>query len=145
MDQYGRPPIIANPPREGSPMKSPIAALALFGILAASPVWAQAQYQPPASRSTLPNAPLPSTSGAPNGSSPGDNKVYPGSAVPEPTPVHELRPPTIALPNEPIEPYLLSKENGPFMVMARVFRGVDAERMAMALTKELRHDFHLPA
>ena len=65
--------------------------------------------------------------------------------MPEPTPVHELRPPTVELPDEPIEPYLLSKENGPFMVMAKVFRGVDAERMAMALAKELRHDFHLPA
>jgi hypothetical protein len=49
------------------------------------------------------------------------------------------------LPNEPIEPYLLSKENGPFMVLARVFRGVDAERMALALVKELRNEYNLPA
>jgi hypothetical protein len=126
-------------------MKSPIAALALFGTLAASPVWAQSLFQPPASRSTLPNAPLPSTSGALDNSAPKDGKVYPGSALPEPTPVHELRPPTVELPNEPIEPYLLSKENGPFMVMAKTFRGVDAERMALALVKELRNEFHLPA
>ncbi len=127
-------------------MKSPIAALALFGTLAASPVWAQSQFQPPASQSTLPTAPLPSTSPAADESSPNDNKVYPArSPLPEPTPVHELRPPTIELPNEPIEPYLLSKENGPFMVMAKTFRGVDAERMALALAKELRHEFHLPA
>ena len=127
-------------------MKSPIAALALFGTLAASPVWAQSLFQPPASRSTPPNAPLPSTSGATDGSSPNDNKANPArTAVPEPTPVHELRPPTVELPNEPIEPYLLSKENGPFMVMARTFRGVDAERMALALVKELRQEYQLPA
>lgn len=127
-------------------MKSPIAALALFSTLAASAVWAQAQYQPPASQRTLPTAPLPSTSAPTDGSSPYGNPANPiRTTVPEPTPVHELRPPTIALPDEPIEPYLLSKENGPFMVMARVFRGVDAERLALALTKELRNEFHLPA
>ncbi len=48
-------------------------------------------------------------------------------------------------PHEPIEPYLLSKENGPFMVLARIFRGPDAERMALALVKELRNDYKLPA
>ena len=31
------------------------------------------------------------------------------------------------------------------MVMAKVFRGPDAERMALALCKELRQDFGLPA
>ena len=31
------------------------------------------------------------------------------------------------------------------MVLARVFRGVDAERMALALVKELRHEYKLPA
>ena len=31
------------------------------------------------------------------------------------------------------------------MVLARVFRGVDAERMALALVKELRNDYNLPA
>jgi hypothetical protein len=127
-------------------MKSPIAVLALFGTLAASPVWAQSLFQPPASQPTPPKASLPSTRVPTDESGPNDNKVYPArSALPEPTPVHELRAPTAELPNEPIEPYLLSKENGPFMVMARVFRGVDAERMALALVKELRHEFHLPA
>jgi hypothetical protein len=126
-------------------MKSPIAALALFGTLAASPIWAQAQYQPPTSQRTLPTAPLPSTSGPFDGSSPGGAANSVRTMVPEPTPVHELKPPTIALPDEPIDPYLLSKANGPFMIMARVFRGVDAERLALALTKELRNEFHLPA
>ena len=31
------------------------------------------------------------------------------------------------------------------MVLARVFRGVDAEQMALALVKELRNDYNLPA
>ena len=79
-------------------------------------------------------------------SAPNDKQVYHRPRrVPEPTPVHELKPPTIELPNEPIEPYLLTKENGPFMVLAKTFRGADAERMALALVKELRHEYHLPA
>src|SRR5262249_20083862 len=41
--------------------------------------------------------------------------------------------------------YLLTKQAGPFMVLARVFRGPDAERFAIALAKELRNDFGLPA
>ena len=49
------------------------------------------------------------------------------------------------LPDDPLEPYLLTKENGPFMVLAKVFRGPDSERMALALCKELRQDFGLPA
>jgi hypothetical protein len=49
------------------------------------------------------------------------------------------------LPDEPIEPYLLTKDVGPFMVLAQVFRGPDAERMALALVKELRSQFQLPA
>ena len=68
-----------------------------------------------------------------------------GSRTPDLTPASDLKPPTIDLPHEPIEPYLLTKENGPFMVLARVFRGVDAERMALALVKELRNEYKLPA
>jgi hypothetical protein len=56
-----------------------------------------------------------------------------------------LKAPQLDLPDEPIEPYLLTKEHGPFMVLARVFRGPDAQRMAIALCKELRTDFGLPA
>jgi hypothetical protein len=66
-------------------------------------------------------------------------------SLPDLTPVHDLKPPAIALPNEPIEPYLLTKANGPFMVTARVFRGPDAQGMALVLVKELRNDFGLPA
>ena len=57
----------------------------------------------------------------------------------------ELKQPSIPLPDDPLEPYLLTKANGPFMVLAKVFRGPDSERMALALCKELRQDFHMPA
>jgi hypothetical protein len=49
------------------------------------------------------------------------------------------------LPNDPIEPYLLTRDDGPFMVTAKTFKGVDAERYALALVLELRNDFGLPA
>ena len=39
----------------------------------------------------------------------------------------------------------LQKENGPYMVLARVFRGVDAEKLAKALASELRQEHKLPA
>jgi hypothetical protein len=39
----------------------------------------------------------------------------------------------------------LTKENGPFMVLARVFRGVDAEKQAKALATELRQEHKLAA
>jgi hypothetical protein len=109
-------------------MKSPIATLALLGSVAGGAAWAQ---EPAAE---LPNDVVPNTINAPL-----------VTTVPEPTPADQLRPPTIALPDDPIEPYLLTKENGPFMVLAKVFRGVDSQRLALALAKELREDYHLPA
>jgi len=129
-------------------MKSPIAALALFGTLAASSAWAQAQTQTqaPVSGATQPQSPRSPLSGAANAPAPADKPVIPPTgALPELTPANDLRPPTIALPNEPVEPYLLTKDVGPFMVLARVFKGPDAERMALALVNELRNDYRLPA
>ena len=121
-------------------MKSTYAALALCGALAAGPAWAQAPYRGP-----VPGTPLPGGAGS-SPPAPRDTKVYPAaSALPGPTPVEAIPPPSIALPDDPIEPYLLTKANGPFMVKAKVFYGPDAERMALALCKELRNDFHLPA
>lgn len=67
------------------------------------------------------------------------------SPLPGPTPDDQLKPVSIALPDDPLEPYLLTKQNGPFMVLAKVFRGPDSERMALALCKELRQDYKLPA
>ena len=68
------------------------------------------------------------------------------SALPGPAPLDQLKTsPTLVLPDDPLDPYLLSKENGPFMIMTKVFRGPEAEKMALALCMELRNDFHLPA
>jgi hypothetical protein len=67
------------------------------------------------------------------------------STLPVPTPVEEIKPATLALPNDAIEPYLLTKAEGPFMVMAKTFRGPDAERYALALVLELRREYGLPA
>lgn len=129
-------------------MKSPLAALALFGTLAAGSAWAQSDSQGGAQTQGVPS---PNSAAFPNinnarASSPGDARVFSGTAaLPEPTPVSELKPPTIDLPKEPVEPYLLTKDVGPFMVLARVFRGPESERMALALVKELRSEYQLPA
>lgn len=64
---------------------------------------------------------------------------------PVPIPLDQLKKPAIPLPNVPIEPYLLRKENGPFMVMVHTFRGPQASQYALALTLELRKQFKLPA
>jgi hypothetical protein len=61
------------------------------------------------------------------------------------TPIEELKPLTMDLPNDPIEPFLLTKGVGPYMVLAKTFRGPESERMALALVKELRQDYKLPA
>ena len=75
-----------------------------------------------------------------------DPKVFQSSSVlPAPSTPSELGPATIALPTEPIEPYLLTKDAGPFMVSAHVFLGPDATRYALALVLELRRDYQLPA
>src|SRR5262249_39830037 len=76
----------------------------------------------------------------------GDAKVFKSnSALTEPTPVDELPPPGVSLPTGPIEPFLLTKANGPFMIHAYTFRGKDAVRYAQLLTMELRDRFRLPA
>jgi hypothetical protein len=51
----------------------------------------------------------------------------------------------MALPTGPIEPFVITKQNGPFMVLAHTFRGPDAARYAQALVIELRNKFQLPA
>jgi hypothetical protein len=125
-------------------MKAPIVALALFGICAGTSTMALAQSatNPGLGGGALPRPIIPDPAlGANNGPS-----VFAGnSALPGPIPVDEIKPMTAELPNDAIEPYLLDKRNGPFMVLAKTFRGTDADRMALALAKELRRDFHLPA
>jgi hypothetical protein len=53
--------------------------------------------------------------------------------------------PNVTLASGRVEDYLLQKEHGPFMVVAMTFRGAEASRYAVALTRELREQFHLPA
>ncbi len=128
-------------------MKTPITALALLCTLAACPAWAQTGA--PAATGPQPKSPFFSSGPADATQAPGTvsaGKVFPNSSsLPEPTPADELKAPTMELPNDPIEPWLLKKENGPFMVLAKTFRGPDSERMALALAKELRGKYGLPA
>jgi hypothetical protein len=133
-------------------MKRIMAAMALYGCLAGGPAGAQV---PGSGTTGVPRMPaVPSPSGAPRTAAPaqvppagpGGQRVFDAtSALPGPTPPEELKPVSIPLPDDPLEPYILTKENGPFMVLAQVFRGPDAQRMALALCKELRHDYQLPA
>ncbi len=117
-------------------MKSPITAMALTCTLAASV--ALAQGIAPRGRETMSPA-----AGAP---APKDPDVVPATTVlPTPVAPDQIKPATITLPTDPIEPYLLTKNEGPFMVMAKTFRGPDAERYALALVLELRRDYGLPA
>lgn len=124
-------------------MKSPITTLVLLGSLASGTAWAQETGKP---------GPKSGAAEPPAGAAELSEDVVKGSidaptvtAVPEPTAPDQLRAPTIALPTDPIEPYLLTKNNGPFMVLAKVFRGPDSQRLALALVKELREEYHLPA
>jgi hypothetical protein len=128
-------------------MKTPITALALLGTLAACPAWAQTGA--PAPTGPEPKSPfftpVPADATQVSGTG-GPSRIFPNaSSLPEPTPADELKAPTMELPNDPIEPWLLKKDNGPFMVLAKTFRGPDCERLALALAKELRGKYGLPA
>ncbi len=127
-------------------MKSPFALMALAGTLVASVATSPARVfaqAPGDTQSAVPRSPFGDTVG---GAAPGsDRSVSGGLGVKELTPASDLKAPQFDLPDEPIEPYLLTKDHGPFMVLARVFRGPDAQRMAIALCKELRTEFGLPA
>lgn len=65
--------------------------------------------------------------------------------IPDLTSPDQLKDPSGILPDDPIEPFLLTKQNGPFMVLAKTFRGPDSDRLALALVKELRQEHGLPA
>lgn len=97
-------------------MKKTVTALALLAILAGSPARSQ---------TVIPDKPV--------------------EVVPELTDPDQLKDPSASLPNDPIEPFLLTKQNGPFMVLAKTFRGPDSERLALALAMELRREYQLPA
>jgi hypothetical protein len=139
-------------------MKSPIIPIALTCTVAASFAFAQAPSAPtnPAPTPvygksgviTHSSGPVPSFTpdlSIPDPSAPKDPNVIPAATAPAPVAPDQLKPASIALPNDPIEPYLLTQKNGPFMVMAKTFRGPQAERFALALVLELRRDYKLPA
>jgi hypothetical protein len=142
-------PDAAEPQREGSPiMKKKIAAMALCGCLAGGHASAQSPVYGPTAPPQMPATPSYTSpaSEAPAAPPSGTQRVFrANSNLPGPTPDDQLRQSSIPLPDDPLEPYLLTKANGPFMVLAKVFRGPDSERMALALCKELRQDFHMPA
>ena len=137
-------------------MRSPIAAFGLACLLFAPAAFAQdgprlgTRFQSLFSR-PQPGAAKEGASKSPFGPNVGSNEkadanVFPASStLPTPTPPDMIKASTLVLPTEPVEPYLLTKDNGPFMVMAKTFRGPDAERFAVALVKELRQQFGLPA
>jgi hypothetical protein len=123
-------------------MKSPFAALAKIGTLAASVVLGQGQLFAQIVGSGPPQVPR-----SPFGQTVGEAvapRNLPTDGL-ELTPASDLKDPQMVLPDEPIEPYLLTKKDGPFMVIARVFRGPDASRLALVLAKELRTEYGLPA
>ena len=128
-------------------MKATIAATAVAGTLVAG--IALAQFPAPGGNAPtgVPTKPGPNAAALPtNSAPPRDPKVFPAEAVlPTPVPFDQMKKPTIAMPDGPIEPYLLTKDVGPFLVTARTFRGPDADKFAMALAKELREEFGLPA
>jgi len=135
-------------------MRASMALISVGSLLVTCTAFAQEGPRPGQSSPIFGNKPKPNTTADPlnvagasaDSSNKTDSKVFPASSVlPTPTPADELKPATIALPNEPVEPYLLTKDDGPFMVLARTFRGPDAERYALALVKELRKDYGLPA
>jgi hypothetical protein len=75
-----------------------------------------------------------------------DKNVLPsGAVIPDPVNPKDLPPSKIPLPPDPIEPYLLTMEAGPFMVLAHTFKGENSEKYAQALAIELRKKYGLPA
>lgn len=124
-------------------MKAPIVTCGLSGLLLVSAAYAQdGFFRRPARPSAAAPKVAPPAAEAPKT----DSKVYQTESVlPGPTAPDQIKPATIALPTDAIEPWLLTKEAGPFMVLAKTFRGPEAERYALALAIELRRDYKLPA
>jgi hypothetical protein len=127
-------------------MKTSTALMALaVGLSATATVEAQLFQRRSAAANPrpAPTPPLDPGQGGPATSqttpAPGDsNIIKSGVAIPEPVNINNLPRPSVPLPQEPIEPYLLTQECGPFMVNAHVFKGADAEKYAQILAMELR-------
>lgn len=73
------------------------------------------------------------------------NLVTAAESLPELTPYNELPPSDVKLPEEPVDPFLVTVNEGPFMVIAKTFRGDNAVKYAQLLCMELRRDHHLAA
>jgi hypothetical protein len=129
-------------------MRTTIAAAAIAASLIVPGTSALAQLQNPFTRNRTANGtvdPNATRTSSTQATDPDKKDLLPNNTViPPPTPVEELKP-TIPLPTGPLEPYMLTKENGPFMVLAYSFRGPDAPRQALALVLELRGKYRLPA
>src|SRR5260370_34401588 len=105
-------------------MKAPSVVLSLIVIVMAPPAFAQ---NGPGGLPGRPSSLLQNSGDT--GSDKTDAKVFPANApLPEPTEAKDIKPATLVLPDDPIEPYLLTKDNGPFMVTAKTFKGPDAAR-----------------
>jgi hypothetical protein len=132
-------------------MKTSIVLMALaFGL--AAPAASRAQIFRGLNSRGAPTPAQTNTTITPPATSPpaagtaGDSNVKPsGFVVPSPVNNDDQAPPNVKLPAEPIEPYLLTQENGPFMVNAHAFKGPCADKYAQMLAMELRSQFGLPA
>ena len=132
----------------GSLMKAPIATFGLTCLLLVV-----RRVRPGRARGVAGGRPPAATGGGDPAAAAGRGRAprptrrstRPTTVLPAPTAPDQIKPATIALPTDPIEPWLLTKEAGPFMVMAKTFRGPEAERYALALAMELRRDYGLPA
>jgi hypothetical protein len=113
--------------------------MALAAATLAAPI-ALAQVNAPPSRTGKPPTSMAGTALRPVTSIPPLSPAGPGAAASTPAPKdNNVFEASTAL------PALLTRDNGPFMVMAKTFRGPDAERWAVALVLELRNDHNLPA
>ena len=68
-----------------------------------------------------------------------------GVTLPEPLSPDSIPKVDITLPKEPVGPFLITKNVGPFMVSAQSFKGPQSVGYAQALAMELRRVHHLPA
>ena len=144
-------------------MKTPLAlaTVALAAISFSPQAWSQGLFgRKPATKTTAPvdsratrasasQEPADVMSGPSSGSAPRAINAQPlrdNTEIPAPDMENKgADVPQIPLPTGPIEPYLLTKDNGPFMVLAYTYRSPDAPRQALALVLELRNKYRLPA
>ncbi len=126
-------------------MRRPIAATALTVALLTTGTTTVALGQNASPQRTKLFGRSPADAFAPKEAPKSDAMVVPANRVPDLVPADQLGEVKTVLPTEPIEPYLLTKENGPFMVLAHTFRGPNADKYAQALAMELRRDYGLKA